>query len=182
MNKSKKVAFNTALGGIVAALSVVIMFLTNVIPALTYALPAAAGVLITVIVVEVNKKWALGVYVVVSFLSFLLVQDKEAFTMYLLFFGYYPIIKNIFENKLSKFVGFILKMIIFNIGVIAAVALSTYIFNIPFEELEKYGYIAAIGLLAVGNVVFVIYDYALTNLIKLYYMKWQKDLKKIFKA
>lgn len=50
----------TALGGIVAALSVTMMFLTAVIPTLTYALPAAAGILLMIVVIEIDKRWAGG--------------------------------------------------------------------------------------------------------------------------
>ena len=93
MNKSfYKNSTKTAIGGIIAALSIVLMLLTSAIPTLTYAIPAIAGLLLVIIVIEVNKKWAFGVYFVVGVLSMLLVADKEAAVMYVMFFGYYPII------------------------------------------------------------------------------------------
>ena len=52
MNHSGKVA----LGGMVTALCVVLMFLTGVIPIATYALPAVSGVLLVVIVIEMGAK------------------------------------------------------------------------------------------------------------------------------
>lgn len=171
----------TAVGGIVSALSIVLMFLTSVIPSLTYALPAAAGILLTVIVIEIDKKWAFGVYAAVSLLSVLLIADKEAALMYIMFFGYYPILKGVFEGKLNPIVSWILKFAVFNIGVVLATIISVYVFNIPFDEMEKYGIKAAIGLLAAGNVVFLIYDFAMTNLIKLYLLKWRKSFRKIFR-
>ena len=64
---------------------------------------------------------------------------------------------------------------------VAAFLISVYVFKIPFEEMKKYGPIAAIIFLGVGNVVFLIYDFALTNLIKLYLIKWRKGFRKIFK-
>ena len=78
MTQNSKKSSKTAVGGVITALSIVLMFLTSVIPTLTYALPAAAGFLITLIVIEIDKKWALGVYVAVSLLSVLLIADKEA--------------------------------------------------------------------------------------------------------
>ena len=45
-----------ALGGIVAALSLVLMISVAIIPFLTYALPAVAGALIIFIVVEIDRK------------------------------------------------------------------------------------------------------------------------------
>lgn len=67
MNKSfYKNSTKTAIGGIIAALSIVLMLLTSAIPTLTYAIPAIAGLLLVIIVIEVNKKWAFGVYFVVA--------------------------------------------------------------------------------------------------------------------
>lgn len=172
----------TAVGGIIAALSVVLMMLTSVIPTLTYALPAISGVLLVVIVVEINKKWATGVYFVVGILSLLLLADKEAAVMYVMFFGYYPIIKAVFEKKFYKVISWILKFSVFNISMITAFLIVTYVFNIPFDEMEEYGTIAAWGLLGIGNVVFVIYDIALTRLVTLYLLKWRKVFKRIFKS
>lgn len=43
--------------------------------------------------------------------------------------------------------------------------------------MKKYGAAAAWILLALGNVVFLIYDIALTRLITLYMLKWRKSFK-----
>ena len=66
-----------ALGGIVSALSLVLMISVAVIPFLTYALPAAAGMLIVFMVIETDKKWAFGVYAAVAILGVLLVPGCE---------------------------------------------------------------------------------------------------------
>lgn len=179
--KSVKNSAKTAMGGVIAALSVVLMFMTSIIPSMTYALPAAAGIIITIIVIEIDKKWALGVYAAVSVLSILLVADKEAAVMYIMFFGYYPIVKAIFESKFNKTVSLILKLLVFNVSMVIAFFISTYVFLVPFEEMEKYGAIAAYGLLAAGNVIFIIFDFALSNLITLYNMKWRRMFKRIFR-
>ena len=71
-------AGKTALGGMLTALSVVCMFLTNVIPVAEYALPALAGVVIMVAVVELGYKGACMVYAASAALSLLLVSNLEA--------------------------------------------------------------------------------------------------------
>lgn len=120
MTQNSKKSSKTAVGGVITALSIVLMFLTSVIPTLTYALPAAAGFLITLIVIEIDKKWALGVYVAVSLLSVLLIADKEAAVMYIMFFGYYPIVKAIFEKHFHSMLLWVLKFAVFNVGAVAA--------------------------------------------------------------
>lgn len=180
-NQSFRNTSKTALGGIVAALSVTLMFLTAVIPTLTYALPAAAGVLLIVMVIDVGKKWAFGVYAAVSILALLLLPDKEAAVMYVFFFGHYPILKAILEEKCRGVLLWVFKFLLFNVSVVAAYLVILYVFQIPFEEMEEYGRFAVWGLLALGNVVFVVYDIALTRLVTVYMLKWRKAFRKLLK-
>ncbi|MBO4339146.1 MAG: hypothetical protein K5755_03795 [Clostridiales bacterium] len=177
LNKSSK----TALGGIIAAVSVVLMFLTSVIPTLTYAVPAAAGLLLLIMVIEIDKKWATVVYIAVSILSALLIADKEAATMYIAFFGYYPIVKQPIEKHLNKYISWIVKVLIFNASILAAYLLLIYVFNLSLDDFGEFTKIGLILLYLVFNVVFVIYDIALTRLITAYIYKWQKQFRKIFK-
>lgn len=172
----------TALGGIVAALSVVTMFLTAVIPTLTYALPAVAGVFLVLMVVDVGKKWALGVYAAVSILSLLILPDKEAAVMYVFFFGHYPIVKAVLEGtRLHGIVLWLVKLLVFNACVVLAYLVILYVFQLPFDELEEYGKWAAVGLLGLGNVVFVIYDVAVSRLVTLYMLKLRRYVRKLLR-
>ncbi len=180
-NQSFRNTSKTALGGIVAALSVTLMFLTAVIPTLTYALPAAAGVLLIVMVIDVGKKWAFGVYAAVSILALLLLPDKEAAVMYVFFFGHYPILKAILEEKCRGVLLWVFKLLLFNVSVVAAYLVILYVFQIPFEEMEEYGRFAVWGLLALGNVVFVVYDIALSRLVTVYMLKWRKAFRKLLR-
>ena len=177
LNKSSK----TALGGIIAAVSVVLMFLTSIIPTLTYAIPAAAGLLLLIMVIEIDKKWATVVYVAVSILSGLLIADKEAATMYIAFFGYYPIIKQPIEKHLNKYLCWVVKMLIFNASVIASYLLLIYVFNLTLDDLGEFTKIGLALLYLAFNAVFVLYDIALTRLITAYLYKWQKQFRRIFK-
>lgn len=172
----------TALGGILTALSVFIMFLSSVFPFLSYALPALAGALLLVIVKEADNKWATMIYVAVSILTFIIVSNKEATIMYIFFFGYYTILKFFLEEKFSnKLIIWILKLITFNISVILAYLVIIYVFAIPFEEMEEYGKYSVYILLGLGNLTFIIFDYALSKLSILYDRYWHKQFKKIFK-
>ena len=80
MSKSGKIA----LGGLLTALGVVLMFLTGLIPIGTYALPAIAGVLLIVAVIEIGAKWAWMIYAAVAVLSLLFAADKEAALLFVL--------------------------------------------------------------------------------------------------
>lgn len=93
-----KTSFKVALGGAVAALGLVLMFMTALIPFGTYAFPTFAGILTVVIVIEIGYGYAVAVYAATAILSFLLVPDKEAALMYAIFFGFYPILKGLIER------------------------------------------------------------------------------------
>lgn len=157
------------------------MISVAIIPFLTYALPAVASVLITFIVIEIDKKWAFGVYCAVSILGFLLVGDKEVAMMYIAFFGYYPIFKAIAESKLPKVAEWVLKLVLFNASIAAAYVIMIKLMGVTVDEITEYGMVAVPVLLGAGSVAFVLYDIALTKIITLYMIKWRKLFKRYFK-
>ncbi len=172
----------TALGGMIAALSVTIMLLTSVITSLQFALPAMAGALLILIVIEINKGWATCTYVTVSILSFLILPNKEAAMVYFAFFGCYPIIKPILERNIKiNALCYFLKFMFFNATAIGAYAVIIYVMGIPIEGMEKFGAYAIPALLLLANIMFISYDICLTRLVTLYLNKWQRKFRKLFK-
>lgn len=157
------------------------MISVAVIPFLTYALPAVAGVLIVFIVVEIDKKWAFGVFSAVAILAFLLVPDKEVAMMYIAFFGYYPIIKAVLESRLPAALSWIIKVLLFNLTMVAAYLVLIFVMGIEVDEITEYGMIAVPMLLGAGSITFIAYDFALTQIITLYLVKWRKYFKRYFK-
>ncbi len=177
----------TAIGGMTAALSVVLM-LPTVIGLWTYALPAFAGILIMFTVIELDKKWAAGIYIAVSILSLVLLPNKEAAVFYACFFGHYPILKALIEGKrMPRTIEYILKIILFNVSVLAASFIMLKVFGMPLTELlgtegeTSWWAEYTISLtLAVANVTFVAFDYLLTTAVVIYLRSWQKRFRKLF--
>lgn len=161
LNKSTQIAFC----GIAAALSLVFMFFAGIVPVATYGLPALAGLPCIVIVVEMGQRWAWPVYAVVCFLSFLLTADKEAVILYILFFGYYPILKATLERIRQKALSWVLKFVVFNVAMVIGFAVAVFVMGIPKESFLAFGSATPLALLAAGNVVFFLYDYTLTGLV-----------------
>lgn len=157
------------------------MFLTGLFPFAEYALPAISGILLSSLVIEFNKKTALIAYVAVAILSLFVVPNKEAALIFTCFLGYYPILKSVFEQIKNRFLERALKQILFNLAIILAYLLAIYVFGMSeiINELYsgfKYG---ALALLLAGNVVFVIYDIALTGIIAYYIQKLRPRFKKL---
>ena len=177
MKKKTNKTYPIAFSSVIAALSLVMLFITSFIPVGTYALPCIAGALLTAVVIEAGYISAFSVYVVVSVLSFLLVADKEAVLYYTAFLGFYPIIKGLFERIKLRVIQYILKIFVFNLCIIGAFFIGLYLLSIPKESFELFGVYIPWVFLAIGNVVFVFYDICLTRFITEYVMRWRKKLK-----
>ena len=181
MNKRKILSVKVALGGVIAALSLLLMILAGVTSTLVYAIPMITGALLMMLVVEFGQGFASLIYVAVSILSLLILGNKEAAIMYIAFFGYYPILKSVLEKHIKGFICWIVKYLIFNVAMIASYFIVTKIFLISFEDIESFGKYALPLLLLAGNVLFVMYDIVLTRLVSIYLYRWRKFVKRVFK-
>lgn len=144
--------------------------MTGLFPFSTYALPALAGLLMVSVAVETGPRWAFTLYVAVSILSFLMTPDKEAMLMFVMFFGHYPITKLLLEKLKWKPLVFVLKFLCFNFCVVLGYLIILYIFRIPdiLTEFGDFGKYSVLVLLGLGNLLFVVYDFALTQITRTY--------------
>lgn len=149
-------ARSVALGGVTAALAVVVMCLGGIVPLSTYICPMVCCVLLQLIRKPLGQSMSWVWYAAVSLLCLLLGPDKEAAAVFL-FFGYYPIIKSKIDQKPAKTLR---KLLLFNISALLMYALLIHLFGMAAlaEEFSQMG----IGLLALtlllGNVCFFLLD------------------------
>lgn len=175
MKNTKKIT----LCGLVAALATVIM-LTSYFPYLTYAIPALAGLFVMVPMIECGTIWAFGTYVASSAIIFI-TGETEAKLLYVMFLGYYPILKSLIEKINKQFVEWVLKLIFFNIAATAFYYVSTVLFAVSFDDFGEWGKYGALIFLALCNVVFVIYDIGLSRVATRYIYSLHGKIKSIFK-
>ncbi|OCN02534.1 hypothetical protein A7X67_15250 [Clostridium sp. W14A] len=179
LNHSLRLAFCS----VVTALGTAVMFLTGMIPVGTYALPAFAGILMISVVAEAGTGWAFSVYAAQSILSVLLAADKEAVLFFVLFFGYYPILKSLLENHLRRIkLQTAVKLIVFNAAAVLDFCLSVAFLSVPKESFSIFGYYLPWLFLLAGNVVFLIYDYAVSLLVITYFSRIHPMIKKLFRS
>lgn len=181
IGEKMKQSSKCALGGIIAALSLVLLISVAIFPFMEYALPAVAGALVILMVIETDKKWAFGVYCAVAILGLFLVPNKEVAIMYFAFFGYYPILKAMIESRLPSALSWIIKVGTFVATMVVSYAFMMRFMGVTIDETEEFGMIAIPILLGVGAFTFILYDIALTKMVMLYLMKWQKHFKRSFK-
>lgn len=165
----------------VAALGTAVLFLTGLVPAGTLALPALAGILSIAVVAEAGTKWAFSVYAAQSALSVLLTPDKEAALCFFLFFGYYPIFKAVLERRLRHWqVCMTAKLALFNAAAVLEFWASLFLLGVPADSFTVFGYYVPWLFLLLGNVAFLIYDYAVSLLVIAYYQRLHPILNKWF--
>lgn len=174
-NKTK----NTAVCGLMIALSVVLMMLTTLVPVFMYVIPIVTGLLVLFISDFADKKWGAGVYFATAILSVLLITDKEAALTYALFFGYYPLIKDVID-KLPKAFAWMLKFVIFNAAAVGIGLISFYLFGVSGEEYNEFGKYTIPILLLMANIAFVLYDFCLTK-NRLLLTRFSEKFKKMIK-
>lgn len=163
-----------ALGGVLAALAVVILLLGGVIPVGTYLAPMLASLPLIVLLAELPKSLCLGWYAVVSILGALLCPDRET-TFVFVFLGWYPIAKPALD-RLPRLPRMVCKLLIFNAAVAALYALLILVFRLEalVQEARELGLPLLIVLLLLGSVTFLLYDRMLARLGALYRIKHKK--------
>lgn len=145
-----------AIGGLLAALAMVIMCLGGLIPIATYVCPVMCILLGQVVLRLCGQRTAWAWYGAVSILSVLLAPDKEAAAIYL-GLGYYPIIKR-WMDKLP--LRWLWKEVYFNTTIICLYAALIYLLGLDAlaKEFSGIGLFGLGVILLLGNATFLLLD------------------------
>lgn len=173
--KTKQITFCA----LMAALTAVIMQLAW-FPYITYAVPCVASLTIMVVTIEYNKRWAILTYVI-SLLPIMLFCEGEAKLLFLCFMGFYPILKALLERLKSRPLEYIIKIICFNLSVLAIYLLSTFVFGVSYDDLGELGKYGAAVFIALANITFIAYDFCITKMAEYYLLKFHSTVEKMLK-
>ncbi|MGI6031443.1 MAG: hypothetical protein ACOX7F_08070 [Eubacteriales bacterium] len=166
MNKSSEVAT----GGVLTALAVVIMTLSNVFTTLSYTLAIAAGLCVMVALVELGRRGAWLVFAASAILAGILVASKENVVLYVGLFGYYPILKSMIEKIDRPRLEWGIKLLVANGAFAAMAAVLWYVLRIPMEG----GIYFAVLLWLLANGCLVLYDKVLALATQQYIHRFKK--------
>ena len=152
-----------------SALAVAIMYIGAMLEVLDLSTAALASICVMLILTELGMKYAFLSYACIGVLSFLLLPTKYAAIMFIGFLGFYPMAKAFFERKFRGWLCLVLKFALLNVCIFAMLLIVRYVMTeaLWFE----------IMVLVIANIVFVVYDYALTHLLRAYIFVWRKKLK-----
>lgn len=163
-----------ALGGIFAALAVVILLLGGMIQVGTYVAPMLAALPLVILLAELPGSLCLGWYAIVALLGVLLCPDKETAFVFV-FLGWFPLAKPRLD-RLPKVPGLLCKLLLFNLSVAGLYALLILVFRLDalVQEAQETGMILLIAILLLGNLSFILFDLVLGRLTALYRIKHKK--------
>lgn len=168
MNKSRKMA----LGGILCAIIIIFLFLAGITNTIDLCLVLASSAVITIIIIELDKKYAFIMYAATAILCFFVIPHNMATILYIFFFGYYPIVKSLTEKQKSRVLEYIVKFANFTL----ALLVSIFLYKTLFFEGKDVSNIVFVLIIAAANAIFLIYDIALTKFVILYMMKLRKRI------
>lgn len=156
MASKRTPAANIALGGVLAALAVVIMSMGTLIPVATYVCPMLCAMILQMVLKTCGVRMAWAWYGAVAILSLLLAPDKEAAAVFG-FLGYYPIVKPRLDRLKGKWFW---KALLFNICTLTMYWLLMHMFGLDqiTAEFEEMGTVMTVITLLLGNVVFFLLD------------------------
>ena len=171
-NSSKNIARLTACA-MLSALGVVMLILGSFVEVVDISMAVIASLLCIFAVIEYGGASPWLVFSVTGVLSLILpMPNRTPAVMYVFFFGYYPIIKEKLE-RLNKVLCWFLKEVIFNIA-LAAILLIVKFVLMPTVS-EPLWMVATLIIMA--ELVFILYDIALTRLISFYIVKLRHRLR-----
>ena len=171
MNKNSP-AKRLALASVLSALCFLLLFAGSIITVMDLSAAALASLVVVVAVIEVGSFYPYLIWLVTSVLGLLLLPDKFGSLVFLCFAGYYPMLKSALE-RFTPIFAWIFKILSFNIALSAILALAKFVFFIDDTSLT-FSFL----VYGVCNVVFILFDIALSRLLTLYFLKIRS---KIFK-
>ena len=185
-SKSKSIA----MGGLMTALSVILLYLASILPSGTLVLLTVASLPVAIMIIENGYGYGLLTYGSTGIAFFIFSGNVKGLITYSIFFGIYPIIKLVAEKNPFIIKEFALKIGFFNLslmGILYGFKLIGIDFlalvkgiNLPFGNPETNSGILYWAmpyiLFAAAQIAFLFYDYALSILIGYYIKRFQKKL------
>lgn len=156
------------------ALGVVILWLGSVIEVIDLSMAVIASLLCVIAVIEYGGGAPWLIFAVTSILSFVLLPNKGIVAIYAFFFGYYPILKEKLEMR-GRVLSWVCKEVIYHLALVAILLSWRFLFFTEDLALPSTP-ILWVAVFAALEVVFILYDVALTRLISFYIFRLRRRL------
>lgn len=170
------------IGAMLSALTLIMLYLTFLFKANTLSLLTLASAMGPIALIRGNARTSLLVYIVSSLLCLVLMPPNIS-TLYILFFGIYGLLKYYIEKLNHLSLEWLIKLAFFNsIFYISFNVITMLISPHAFDGLKVLShklipnvpYGDLLILIILGQIAFILYDYALSLLIDTYYKYFAK--------
>ncbi|GAA0701464.1 hypothetical protein GCM10008904_07540 [Paraclostridium ghonii] len=160
---SRKIAYS----GILLAVNIILLILSNIIPINTLFFMGLASLVVSIVIMEYGGKFGVLFCLASILLSFFIIANKVQWITYVFTFGIYGLIKYLIEKNRNIYLELILKLFFANL-----VMAGLYIF------LKAFVFISLNLFTIVGfQIAFIVYDYVYTLFIDYYETKIKNILK-----
>ena len=170
---TKNKTWRLALCAILSALGVVFIYFGSLLEVLDMSAAVIASVGCMFAAVEFGGMYPWLIYAVTGTLSIILVPNPMSALMYILFFGFYPILKLALEKR-RALVCWILKEVVFNISLAVLFLLWEFVFA---AEAESQTFLNIL-FIVLAEITFPIYDLALSRISATYRKKIRPKFRK----
>ncbi len=168
----KNTARKIALGGILLAFVVIILYAESFLPTGKFSLYVLSSFFTAAILIHLGVKTAWLFYGASCLLSLILLPEKLSLVPYILFFGVYAIIKYLVEKLNKPVISYLLKYLFFNVVLAVSYLIAgQFIAEEALTSLPVWAVIAGLQLL------FLIYDYVFSLFIRYYYDRIRKYIR-----
>ena len=160
----RNAAKEIALGGMLAALAIVVMCMGGMIPLATFICPMFCCLMVKLVHKLCGRRIAWAWYGAVAILAALMSPDKEGAAVFV-FLGYYPIIKPWMDKQPLSWLW---RLLYFNAVILIMYSMLIHLLGIAkiVEDYADLGLVMTIVTLFLGNVTFVMLDILLGRKIK----------------
>ncbi|HBH1337908.1 TPA: hypothetical protein SOK46_002020 [Clostridioides difficile] len=161
-------SIKVAYGGVLLALNVILLTLTNIIPVNTLFIMGLASLLVSIVIMEWGFKSGIAFYIGSIVLGFIVMTSKSQWIVYSLTFGIYGIVKYLIEKDRSIYIEYFMKLVFANIMILILYFLLRTIVYIPIN----------IFIIGSFEIAFIVYDYVYSSFIGYYNNRLRKMLFK----
>ncbi len=167
--KDHSLAKKVAYGGIINLLTLVSLYFASILPTSRLFFFGISTVFLAIIVIEFGVLSAIYTYISISILGLIINYNKLTLIPYIMFFGYYAIIKYYIEKINNLIIEWIIKLMLFNVAIIMMymfmknVLIGNIDINLPLWV-----------IVIVAQVIFIVYDYCYSIAIWYFRSKLRK--------
>lgn len=161
----------TCVAAMLAALSVAVLLLGTLAGVLDLTALAVTSAVTVFCILEMGGAYPYLVWLVTSVCAFLFLPDKLVAFEYFLFAGIYPAVKQK-TARLGTAPRYAVRLVFFNAVIFVCAIISRYVLALP----DDVGVALGIPLFLAGNVLFILYDFALTSVTAYYLTKLRGPL------